>query len=63
MIRFDIIFYVRMKDGVNAQIIVNIEAQKEELGKYYILNRAIFYIGRIVSSQKEEIFVKSDIIR
>ena len=29
MIRFDIIFYVRMKDGLT-QIIVNIEAQKEE---------------------------------
>ncbi|MCB6936791.1 hypothetical protein LIZ60_16535, partial [Anaerobutyricum hallii] len=43
MIRFDIVFYVRMKDGLT-QIIVNIEAQKEEPGKYYILNRAIFYI-------------------
>ena len=29
MIRFDIVFYVRMKDGLT-QIIVNIEAQKEE---------------------------------
>ena len=56
MIRFDIIFYVRMKDGLT-QIIVNIEAQKEEPGKYYILNRAIFYIGRIVSSQKGRDFV------
>ena len=27
-IRFDIIFYVRMKDGLS-QIIVNVEAQKE----------------------------------
>ena len=34
------------------------EAQKEEPGKYYILNRAIFYIGRIVSSQKGRDFVK-----
>ena len=59
MIRFDIIFYVRMKDGLT-QIIVNIEAQKEESGKYYILNRAIFYIGRIVSSQKGRDFVKSE---
>ena len=47
-------FMFRMKDGLT-QIIVNIEAQKEEPGKYYILNRAIFYIGRIVSSQREEI--------
>ena len=59
MIRFDIVFYVRMKDGLT-QIIVNIEAQKEEPGKYYILNRAIFYIGRIVSSQKGRDFVKSE---
>ena len=59
MMRFDIIFYVRMKDGLT-QIMVNIEAQKEELGKYYILNRAIFYIGRIVSSQKGRDFVKSE---
>lgn len=29
MIRFDIIFYVRMKDGIS-QMIVNIEAQKGE---------------------------------
>ena len=29
MIRFDIIFYVRMKDGLT-QIIINVEAQKEE---------------------------------
>ena len=36
------------------------EAQKEEPGKYYILNRAIFYIGRIVSSQKGRDFVKSE---
>lgn len=27
MIRFDIIFYVRMKDGLS-QIIINVEAQK-----------------------------------
>ena len=36
------------------------EAQKEEPGKYYILNRAIFYVGRIVSSQKGRDFVKSE---
>ena len=59
MIRFDIIFYVRMKDGLT-QIIVNIEAQKEEPSKYHILNRAIFYIGRILSSQKGRDFVKSE---
>ena len=59
MIRFDIIFYVRMKDGLT-QIIINVEAQKEEPRKYKIVNRAIFYIGRIVSSQKGRDFVKSE---
>ena len=52
MVRFDIIFYVRMKNGL-FQIIVNIEAQKDEPSEYKILNRAIFYVSRLVSSQKE----------
>lgn len=59
MIRFDIIFYVRMKDGLT-QMIINVEAQKEEPRKYKIVNRAIFYICRIVSSQKERDFVNSE---
>jgi len=46
LVRFDIIFYVRMpsvddtKNGLS-QIIVNIEAQKDEPTEYKILNRAI----------------------
>ena len=52
MIRFDIIFYVRMKDGLS-QIIINVEVQKDEPGGYDILNRAVFYVSRMVSSQKE----------
>ena len=55
MVRFDIVFYVRMKDGVS-QIIVNIEAQKDAPTEYHILNRAIFYVCRLVSSQKERDF-------
>ena len=55
MVRFDIVFYVRMKDGLS-QIIVNIEAQKDEPTEYHILNRAIFYVCRLVSSQKERDF-------
>lgn len=50
LVRFDIIFYVRMRNGLS-QIIVNIEAQKDEPTKYKILNRAIFYVSRLVSSQ------------
>ncbi len=59
LVRFDIIFYVRMKNGLS-QIIVNIEAQKDEPTEYKILNRAIFYVSRLVSSQKERDFVNSN---
>ena len=59
MIRFDIIFYVRMRDGLS-QIIVNVEAQKAEPSGYDILNRAIFYVSRMISSQKGRDFVKSN---
>ena len=58
LVRFDIIFYVRMKDGL-AQIIVNVEAQKDEPAEYQILNRAIFYVSRLISSQKERDFENS----
>ena len=59
LILFDIIFYVRMKDGFS-QVIVNLEAQKDEPISYYILNRAVFYVSRLVSSQKERDFVKTN---
>ena len=59
LVRFDIIFYVRMKNGLS-QIIVNIEAQKDESTEYKILNRAIFYVSRLISSQKERDFVNTN---
>lgn len=40
LVRFDIIFYVRMRNGL-AQMIINVEAQKDEPGSYQILNHAI----------------------
>ncbi len=61
LVRFDIVFYVRMpatvgrKDGLS-QIIINVEAQKDEPKGYEILNRAIFYVSRLISSQKEREF-------
>ena len=58
LVRFDIVFYVRMKDGLS-QIIINVEAQKDEPGEYEILNRAIFYVSRLISSQKERDFENS----
>ena len=59
LVRFDIIFYVRMKDGIS-QVIVNVEAQKDGPTSYHILNRAVFYVSRLVSSQKERDFVKTN---
>ena len=59
LVRFDIIFYVRMKNGLS-QIIVNIEAQKDDPTEYKILNRAIFYVSRLISSQKERDFVNTN---
>lgn len=59
MVRFDIVFYVRMKDRLS-QIIINVEAQKNEPTEYEILNRAIFYVSRLISSQKERDFINSD---
>ena len=59
LIRYDIIFYVRMKDGIS-QVIVNVEAQKDEPTGYHILNRAVFYVSRLVSLQKERDFVKTN---
>ena len=58
LVRFDIVFYVRMKDGLS-QIIINVEAQKDEPKGYEILNRAIFYVSRMISSQKERDFENS----
>ena len=36
VVRFDIVFYVRLKDGVS-QIIINIEAQKDATSGYSII--------------------------
>lgn len=64
LVRFDIVFYVRMpsagstEDGLS-QIIINVEAQKDEPSGYEILNRAIFYVSRLISSQKERDFENS----
>lgn len=64
-VRFDIVFYVRLPEPkVNGfelmQVIVNLEVQKEEPSGYDILNRAIFYVSRLISSQKERDFKYSN---
>ncbi|MCD8121140.1 MAG: Rpn family recombination-promoting nuclease/putative transposase [Clostridiales bacterium] len=52
---FDIVFYVKIGEECS-KIIINIEAQKDDPGGYDILNRAIFYVSRLISSQKERDF-------
>ncbi len=59
MVRFDIIFYVRTMNG-RSRIIVNLEIQKSTDTGYSILNRSLFYVSRIVSSQKERDFTGSN---
>ena len=59
LVRYDIIFYVRMADGLS-QIIVNIEPMKDDPSKYHILNRAVYYACRMISSQKGRDFHKMD---
>ena len=49
----------RFKDGLS-QVIVNIEAQKAEPSAYDIINRAVFYVSRMISSQKGREFVNSN---
>ena len=43
LIRFDIVFYVRMKNGLS-QIIINVEAQRSEPARYAILNLSLIHI-------------------
>ena len=68
--RFDIICYVRLpewsgekaSDGEKkplTQIIINLEMQKDQPREYQILNRAVFYVSRQISAQKERDFTGS----
>ena len=59
LVRFDIVFYVRLPEGLS-QIIINVEAQKDDPKTYQILNRGIFYGSRLISSQKERDFENSN---
>lgn len=56
---FDVLFYALTLDKLS-KIIIDIEVQKDEPTKYDILNRAVFYVSREISSQKNREFVKSE---
>ena len=48
------------RKGGLSQFIVNLEIQKDEPTSYHILNRAVFYVSRLISSQKERDFFKTN---
>lgn len=54
-VHFDLICYVQMPDGL-AEVIVNIELQKERPSGYPVPNRGLYYVCREISSQKERDF-------
>ncbi len=56
---FDIITYVRMHQGLS-RVILHLEAQKSIPSGYKLLNRGIFYVCRLLSSQKERDFHESN---
>lgn len=58
VIYFDILFFARTRDG-KSKIIIDVEIQKDEPTGYHILDRAVFYVSRQISSQKGREFVKS----
>ena len=70
LVRFDVICYVRLPDREGekvpdgekkplTQIIINLEMQKDQPREYQILNRAVFYVSRQISAQKERDFTGS----
>ncbi len=58
VIYFDILFFARTRNG-KSKIIIDVEIQKDEPTAYRIMNRAVFYVSRQISSQKEREFTNS----
>ena len=58
-VRFDILFYVRTREEL-CKMIINVEAQKDEPTEYHILDRGVFYVSRMISSQKDREFINSE---
>ena len=61
LIRYDVVFDARLPGGNDAaKIIIDVEAQNAFKPKYHLLTRATYYVGRLLSEQKETIFHNSD---
>ena len=57
---YDIRFNVAVPDSeLSVALIINVEAQKTSETPYPLLKRALYYCSRLVSSQKNVVFVKS----
>lgn len=48
---YDIRFVMRLPDGSQTKIIVNVEAQRKSNPGYSIVKRGIFYVARLISAQ------------
>ena len=64
--KFDVVTYAclppedTVPEDKQTTVIVDVEAQKKDPSEYKILNRAVFYVGRLLSSEKERDFTGSD---
>lgn len=56
---YDVLFDIRLPDNNKAKVIIDIEAQNNYYPGYPLLTRAVFYCGRLLSSQKETVFHNS----
>lgn len=45
------------------QLIINIEAQKDDNTPYPLIKRAIYYVSRMISAQKNKVFTKNTMKR
>lgn len=48
---YDIRFIMRLPDGSQTKIIVNVEAQRKSNPGYSIVKRGVFYVARLISAQ------------
>jgi predicted HTH domain antitoxin len=60
---YDILFHARLpkpKSNRVLKMIMNVEAQKTHDTGYPLINRAIYYISRIMSAEKNDVFVHDE---
>lgn len=60
-ILYDVVFKIKLPNSKeNAKVVINIEAQNVYNPGYALLSRGVFYIGRLISAQKEVVFKNSE---